>query len=189
MEHVARADQVDPAALARAAHDHERKVHHHVHVRQHPRHSFAVAHVALLVGHLLPARGGRVEGFARHAHDSRHITRALERAHHRAPHLPRRAGDRHGEAGGAAATRRHPPWTVVKLNNGKPNSGDYGFGWEITNSHGHRVVGHSGSWQGFKTQLSRYVDDKLTVVVLANLAEANPGKIAEHVAELYLAGH
>lgn len=46
-------------------------------------------------------------------------------------------------------------WTVVKLNNGKPNSGDYGFGWEITNSHGHRVVGHSGSWQGFKTQLSR----------------------------------
>ena len=42
-----------------------------------------------------------------------------------------------------------------------------------------------------KTQISRYVDDKLTVVVLANLAEADPGKIAEHVAELYLAasGH
>jgi CubicO group peptidase (beta-lactamase class C family) len=82
-------------------------------------------------------------------------------------------------------------WTVVNLNNGKPNSGDYGFGWEITSSHGHRVIGHSGSWQGFKAQISRYVDDKLTVVVLANLAEANPGKIAEHVAELYLAasGH
>ena len=30
--------------------------------------------------------------------------------------------------------------------------------------------------------------DKLTVVVLANLAEADPGKIAEHVAELYLKG-
>ena len=26
--------------------------------------------------------------------------------------------------------------------------------------------------------ISRYVDDKLTVVVLANLAEADPGKIA-----------
>jgi hypothetical protein len=30
------------------------------------------------------------------------------------------------------------------------------------------------------------VDDKLTVVVLSNLAEANPGKIAEGVAEIYL---
>jgi CubicO group peptidase (beta-lactamase class C family) len=79
-------------------------------------------------------------------------------------------------------------WTVVKLNNGKANSGDYGFGWEITKSHGHRLIDHSGSWQGFKTQISRYVDDKLTVVVLANLAEADPGKIAEHVAEMYLSG-
>ena len=77
-------------------------------------------------------------------------------------------------------------WTVVKLNNGRPNSGDYGFGWEITTAHGHRVVGHSGSWQGFKTQISRYVDDKLTVVVLANLAEADPGKIGQHVARIYL---
>jgi CubicO group peptidase (beta-lactamase class C family) len=79
-------------------------------------------------------------------------------------------------------------WSVVKLNNGKPNSGDYGFGWEITTSHGHRLIDHSGSWQGFKTQISRYVDDKLTVVVLANVAEADPGKIAGHVAEMYFSG-
>ncbi len=79
-------------------------------------------------------------------------------------------------------------WTVVKLNDGQPNSGHYGFGWEITTSHGHRVIEHDGAWQGFKTQISRYVDDKLTVVVLANLAEADPGKIAEHVAEMYFAG-
>ncbi len=79
-------------------------------------------------------------------------------------------------------------WTVAGLNNGQPNSGHYGFGWEIEKVHGHRRIGHSGSWQGFKTQISRYVDDKLTVVVLANLAEADPGKIAEHVAEMYLSG-
>jgi len=79
-------------------------------------------------------------------------------------------------------------WTVVKLNDGKPNSGHYGFGWEITTSHGHRVIEHDGAWQGFKTEISRYVDDKLTVVVLANLAEADPGKIAEHVAEMYFSG-
>ena len=79
-------------------------------------------------------------------------------------------------------------WTVARLNDGQPNSGHYGFGWEITSSHGHRLIDHEGAWQGFKTQISRYVDDKLTVVVLANLAEADPGKIAEHVAEFYLSG-
>jgi CubicO group peptidase (beta-lactamase class C family) len=82
-------------------------------------------------------------------------------------------------------------WTVVKLSNGTPNSGDYGFGWDVEKLHGHRVIGHGGTWQGFRTHIYRYVNDKLTVVVLANLAEADPGKIAEHVAELYLAasGH
>ena len=79
-------------------------------------------------------------------------------------------------------------WTVAKLNDGRPNSGQYGFGWEIEYVHGHRVIGHGGAWQGFKTRISRYVDDKLTVVVLANLAEAHPGEIAQHVAELYLKG-
>jgi CubicO group peptidase (beta-lactamase class C family) len=79
-------------------------------------------------------------------------------------------------------------WTVVKLNDGKPNSGHYGFGWDIDTVGGHRVIRHGGSWQGFRTQISRYVDDRLTVIVLANLAEADPGKIAGHVAEMYLKG-
>jgi CubicO group peptidase (beta-lactamase class C family) len=77
-------------------------------------------------------------------------------------------------------------WTPVKLNNGQPNSGHYGFGWEMENIGGHRVIEHGGAWQGFKTHISRYVDDKLTVVVLANLAQADPGRICEHVAQLYL---
>ena len=48
------------------------------------------------------------------------------------------------------------------------------------------MIAHRGSWQGFETQISRYVDDKLTVVVLGNLAEAEPEKIAGGVAEIYL---
>ncbi len=78
-------------------------------------------------------------------------------------------------------------WTVTKLKNGKPNSGSYGFGWEILRKNGRRVVDHGGSWQGFRTHISRYVDDKLTVVVLTNLAEADPDKITDHVASMYLA--
>ncbi len=47
------------------------------------------------------------------------------------------------------------------------------------------MISHPGSWQGFETQISRYVDDKLTVVVLCNLAGSNPGRIAEGVAQIY----
>jgi CubicO group peptidase (beta-lactamase class C family) len=78
-------------------------------------------------------------------------------------------------------------WTVTKLKNGEPNSDSYGFGWSILTRHGHRVLDHGGSWQGFRTHISRYVDDKLTVVVLTNLESADPGKIVEKVANFYLA--
>jgi CubicO group peptidase (beta-lactamase class C family) len=79
-------------------------------------------------------------------------------------------------------------WTIAKLKNGQPNSGHYGFGWSIEGKDGHRVVGHNGSWQGFEAHISRYVDDKLTVVVLTNLADADPGEIAGQVAKMYLSG-
>ncbi len=79
-------------------------------------------------------------------------------------------------------------WTPVLLNDGTRNSGNYGFAWVSTVEDGHRVVKHGGSWQGFKTHISRYVDDKLSIVVLANLAEADPGKISQEVARLYLTG-
>lgn len=77
-------------------------------------------------------------------------------------------------------------WTPVKLKNGQPNKGDYGFGWFVEQRHGHRCIRHDGAWQGFETTIDRYVDDHLTVVALANLAESKPSKIAEHVAEMYL---
>ena len=78
-------------------------------------------------------------------------------------------------------------WTPVKLKNGQPNKGNYGFGWFIDERHGHRCIHHDGAWQGFETAIDRYVDDQLTVVVLTNLADAEPGKISQHVAEMYLA--
>lgn len=77
-------------------------------------------------------------------------------------------------------------WTVMKLKNGQPNKGNYGFGWFIEQRDGHRCIHHDGSWQGFETAIDRYVDDQLTVVALSNLADASPGKITQHVAEMYL---
>ncbi|MBZ5679587.1 MAG: beta-lactamase family protein [Acidobacteriia bacterium] len=77
-------------------------------------------------------------------------------------------------------------WTPVKLKSGQFNKAGYGFGWFVQEQHGHHVVQHDGAWQGFKTTIARYTDDQLTVVVLANLAEAKPEDIAKHVAEIYL---
>jgi CubicO group peptidase (beta-lactamase class C family) len=79
-------------------------------------------------------------------------------------------------------------WTPAKLKDGSPNKDGYGFGWFIENRGGHRVVSHDGAWQGFETTIARYVDDRLTVVVLSNLADGKPSEIAEHVADMYLSG-
>lgn len=78
-------------------------------------------------------------------------------------------------------------WTPVKLKDGQPNKGHYGFGWFIDDRAGHPCIHHDGSWQGFETAIDRYVDDQLTVVALANLADSEPGKITQRVAEMYLA--
>lgn len=79
-------------------------------------------------------------------------------------------------------------WTVAKLNNGQPNRAGYGLAWEIRQINGHKVIEHSGSWQGFTCHIARYVDDKLTVVVLANLdpEQARADKIVHAVAGMYV---
>jgi len=79
-------------------------------------------------------------------------------------------------------------WTPIRLNNGK--SYPYGFGWDVTQVNGHRLIQHGGAWQGFTTQISRYVDDRFTVVVLTNLdsEHSDPGKIAHGVAAIHIAG-
>jgi CubicO group peptidase (beta-lactamase class C family) len=77
-------------------------------------------------------------------------------------------------------------WTPVKLHDGKPNKDGYGFGWFIHDDKGHHVIEHAGAWQGFTANISRYVDDKMTIVVLTNLAGAKPEEITDHVAGMYV---
>lgn len=71
-------------------------------------------------------------------------------------------------------------WTPVKLNDG--SSFNYGYGWFLSDTNGHKNIEHSGSWQGFTTQISRYVDDQLSVIVLTNRSGANPKRIADLIA-------
>ena len=74
-------------------------------------------------------------------------------------------------------------WTPVKLNSGKTYP--YGFGWGFGEINGNKIIEHGGSWQGFNTHIARYVDNKVTVVVLTNLSGAGPGYIAHAVAGYY----
>ena len=79
-------------------------------------------------------------------------------------------------------------FTVYSLNDGKPNPPGYGFGWFIGEQNHHKRIEHGGAWQGFTTEISRYPDDNLTVVVLTNLdaGHSNPGLIANVVAGLVI---
>jgi CubicO group peptidase (beta-lactamase class C family) len=76
-------------------------------------------------------------------------------------------------------------WSPVRLSDGR--TAPYGFGWDVTEMNGHRLIEHGGAWQGFTIQISRYVDDKFTVIVLTNLdsEHSQPDKIAHNVAALY----
>ena len=71
-------------------------------------------------------------------------------------------------------------WTPVRLADG--GSIPYGYGWDLSAQRTHRRIGHTGSWQGFKTAIYNYPEFDLSVAVLANLAEATPGPIAEGIA-------
>ncbi|MDQ2768741.1 MAG: beta-lactamase family protein [Gemmatimonadota bacterium] len=80
---------------------------------------------------------------------------------------------------------RDAMWTVAKLKNGQPNAHRYAFAWFVDSINGHRVIEHSGSWQGFESYIARYVDDKITVVVLMNLGGADPAVVAHGIAGIY----
>ena len=75
-------------------------------------------------------------------------------------------------------------WTPVKLNNG--TTAPYGFGWSVMEANGYRLLEHEGAWQGFNANIARYVNDKLTVIVLANLKTARAPMISHAVAGVFM---
>ena len=75
-------------------------------------------------------------------------------------------------------------WTPVRLNDGSIKN--YGFGWDLENINGRRVIEHGGELDGFTAFISRYVDDKLTVIIMTNLSgNAELRAITHRVANIY----
>jgi CubicO group peptidase (beta-lactamase class C family) len=89
-------------------------------------------------------------------------------------------GLNHGKALSRAGLKMS--WTPVRLNDG--GTYPYGFGWNLTQQRGYRRIGHSGAWLGFQATIQRYPEFDITVIVLANLAQAKPESIALGIAGL-----
>lgn len=71
-------------------------------------------------------------------------------------------------------------WTPARLTDG--STYPYGFGWGLDHQRGRPRIGHTGSWQGFKTSIQRYPESGLTVIALANLDAAMPAPVSFTVA-------
>ena len=71
-------------------------------------------------------------------------------------------------------------WTPVRLSDG--GTYPYGFGWIVGDQRGRLRIGHTGSWQGFRTSIQRYPEFDLTVIAMANLDAALPEAISFGIA-------
>ena len=72
----------------------------------------------------------------------------------------------------------------TRMNGGRRHP--YALGWSVDRVGGQTVEQHGGSWQGFRTHIARYREADLSIVVLANLAQARPQRLAELIAAHYL---
>ena len=66
-------------------------------------------------------------------------------------------------------------WNQTRLENGRLKP--YGFGWHTNVIHHHRLVFHGGAWQGFKSSIVRVLDDRTTIIFLANSWATNDFKL------------
>ena len=67
-----------------------------------------------------------------------------------------------------------------------PVKNDYAYGWGVAQTSGRKQIGHGGGINGFVTQIFRYPDQKVCVVVLCNMVTNYPAKVAHGLAAIAL---
>lgn len=72
----------------------------------------------------------------------------------------------------------------ARLNSGKESK--YAGGLVIDRYRGLKTVSHTGSHGGYKTVLLRFPEQRFSVIILANLREMVPLRLAKRVADIYL---
>jgi CubicO group peptidase (beta-lactamase class C family) len=68
---------------------------------------------------------------------------------------------------------------------GAGNPVSYGFGWFLDPYKGRPRMYHAGGTMGFRTMIERFTTDGLTVVILCNRLDLDPGALSERVADLF----
>ena len=77
-------------------------------------------------------------------------------------------------------------WTPALLADG--SSTRYGFAFWVDQVAGHRRIRHGGTEPGFRTEYSRFVDDKIDIIVLVNGESMVPDDVAVEVANYFIPG-
>jgi CubicO group peptidase (beta-lactamase class C family) len=60
---------------------------------------------------------------------------------------------------------------------------EYGYGWVIGEANDHQIVWHPGGFDGFAADIDRYIDDKVTIIVLSNRDTTDCG-ITDQIARI-----
>ena len=84
-----------------------------------------------------------------------------------------------------AITSVKVPDNSVRGPDGSP--AEYGFGWFLNPYKQHPRMWHYGETMGFRSNIQRFTEDGLTIIVLCNRADLDPGSVGVKAADLYLA--
>lgn len=75
-------------------------------------------------------------------------------------------------------------WSPGILNNG--NETNYGFGWQVEPYNGYREQYHYGMTPGFVANMTRFPDQKLTFIVMANRHQMRVNRIVQKLMDTFL---
>ncbi len=81
-----------------------------------------------------------------------------------------------------SAEEMKPTYEPVKAEAPDGSATGYGFGWFVDSYQGQRRLWHYGETWGFRSYIQRLPG--VTVIVLANRTDVDPGKLAMQVVEL-----
>ncbi|NIM89986.1 MAG: serine hydrolase [Candidatus Aminicenantes bacterium] len=65
-----------------------------------------------------------------------------------------------------------------------PFKDNYGYGWGISELFGHKRISHGGGINGFTTNISRYPDDDVCIIVLSNFDYSSTVRISRDLAAI-----
>ncbi|RCR65941.1 serine hydrolase domain-containing protein [Larkinella punicea] len=83
---------------------------------------------------------------------------------------------------------KNPIYTAM-LTEGTLNTGEkvpYGYGLASGKDRGLKTVSHTGSWAGYRTIITNYPDEKLSIIILSNASDFNVTSHSSEVASVFL---